>query len=214
MFVELIESLRCPREHDEAPLVASATRTEARHIVEGILGCPVCGAEFPVTDGVACFGEPAEPTEPESPSAEAAMRLAALLELTDARGFAILCGRWGAQADQIRRLADTALVLVNPPPGFGGEAAGIIRTRDVLPFAASSARAAALDAGMSEALVESAVGAVRAGGRVMGPIALALPVGVTEIVRDDRDWVGEKAGSPDRAPRLIPLARATRQERE
>jgi len=44
VFVELIEALRCPRPHEDAHLVASATRTEARHIVDGVLGCPVCGA--------------------------------------------------------------------------------------------------------------------------------------------------------------------------
>ena len=32
MFVELIESLRCPRDHEESPLIASSGRTVERHI--------------------------------------------------------------------------------------------------------------------------------------------------------------------------------------
>ena len=75
MFVELIELLRCPRPHEEAQLVASASRTEARHIVEGLLGCPVCGAEFRIVNGVVVFDEPAKGTRSERANAETAMRL-------------------------------------------------------------------------------------------------------------------------------------------
>jgi uncharacterized protein YbaR (Trm112 family) len=214
MFVELIESLRCPNEHEEAVLVASAVRTEARHILEGMLGCPVCGAEFPISDGEARFGLPPALPPATPPSVETAMRVAAFLELTDARAFALLCGGWGAHADQIRRLADTPLVLVNPPAGaaaaIGGSVAAVIRSSDVLPFAAATARGVALDRGMSPALIEAAVRATRAGGRVVGPNEIDLPANVAELVRDDRDWVGVKEESSERAPRLIPLTRASR----
>src|SRR5262245_13560594 len=98
MFVELIESLRCPRHLEsgaDAPhLVASATRSEARHIIDGVLGCPECGAEFPIVNGVVRFERAVRPTDDEQPSEDSAMRLAALLDLTDARWFALLCGRW------------------------------------------------------------------------------------------------------------------------
>ena len=61
MFVELIESLRCPRHLEgaaDAPhLVASTTRSEARHIIDGVLGCPTCNAEFPIVNGVARFDQ-------------------------------------------------------------------------------------------------------------------------------------------------------------
>jgi hypothetical protein len=209
VFVELIESLRCPRPHEEAPLIVSASRTESRHIVEGVLGCPVCASEFVIANGVARFDDPGMPTAREEPSAETAMRIAAFLELSDARGFALLCGRWGAHADQIRRLSDTPLVLVNPPGDLSADVAGAIATRDAVPFAASAARAAALDGAMSPALVASAVRAVRVGGRVLGPASLDVPDGVTELVRDDRVWVGEKTAAPEATPRLVPLTRAS-----
>ena len=211
MFVELIETLRCPRPHEEAQLVATASRTEARHIVEGVLGCPVCGAEFAIENGVARFGEPGEETGPETPDAETAMRLAAFLELTDARGFALLCGRWGAHADPIHQLAETQLVLVNPPRTVPVDvAAGVVVTGESMPFAAGAARALALDVPASRGFARSAVHAVRAGGRVVGPAALQLPEGVTELVRDERMWVGEKTAAPDATPRLVSITKAAR----
>jgi uncharacterized protein YbaR (Trm112 family) len=211
VFVELIETLRCPRPHEDAQLVATSSRTEARHIVEGVLGCPVCGAEFTITNGIARFGEPSEETRPEKPGAETAMRLAAFLELTDARGFALLCGRWGAHADAIHQLAETQLVLVNPPSSAPVDvAAGVVLLRDVVPFAAGSARALALDEPASRDFVRSAVRAVRAGGRVLGPATLELPEGVTELVRDERMWVGEKTAASDATPRLVSITKASR----
>ena len=211
MFVELIELLRCPRPHEEAQLVASASRTEARHIVEGLLGCPVCGAEFRIVNGVVVFDEPTKGIRSERASAETAMRLAAFLELTDARGFALLCGRWGAHADAILQLVDVKLVLVNPPPEMPSDvAAGVVVTRDAIPFAAGSARAVALDDDTSATFARSAVRAVRSGGRVVAPAALALPEGVTELVRDDRVWVGEKTAASDTTPRLVSIKKGTR----
>ena len=207
MFVEIIEQLRCPRPHDESPLVIAATRSEARHIRDGTLGCPVCSAEFVLADGVVTF-DTAPPAPPTAPSAESAMRLGAFLELTDARGFAVLCGRWGAHAGHLLGLAQTPLVLVNPPEiAVGLDVAAIIRTSGSLPFAAGSARAIALDdvAGFPDPT--DTVRVVRSGGRVMGPVSLAVPSGVAELVRDERDWVGTKRDEVQ-PPQLIPLRRA------
>jgi len=210
MFVELIEALRCPREHEETHLVASATRTDGRHIVDGILGCPVCRAEFVIKDGVARFDTPPSFTAFELPDAEVATRLAALLELTDARGFALLCGRWGVHAGLISQMTDTPLVLVNHSIAAPAHAAaGAIRAR-VVPFAQSSARALALDETCSWGVVVSGVRAVKPGGRVLGPITVAVPAGVTELVRDDRVWVGEKTAAPDQPSPLVSIARSSR----
>jgi hypothetical protein len=210
MFVELIESLRCPGLHEESALVASATHTDSRHIIEGTLGCPVCRAEFPIAGGVARFGDPARRASFETPSAEIAMRLAAFLDLTDARGFAILSGRWCSHADQIRRIAVTPLLLVNAPRGVVADVAGIIETRDTVPLAAGSARAAAIDDTLSAAEVDSLVRSIRNKGRLVGPVAAAVPTGVVELVRDDHVWVGEKSAPPEQAPRLVRLERSGR----
>jgi uncharacterized protein YbaR (Trm112 family) len=207
MFVELIEHLRCPRPHAESPLVASSSRSDERHIIEGVLGCPVCNAEFPITGGVARFGEPRRARSTPA-DAETAMRLAAFLELTDPRGFALLCGAWAAHTDAVALLAETPLVLVNPPTGASVEsAAGILFTDGIVPFASGAARAAAVDAAVD---ADSAVAVVRAGGRVLGPSELDVPAGVTEIVRDERMWVAEKTAAPNAAPRLVSIRKGSR----
>ncbi|MEK7401827.1 MAG: hypothetical protein AABZ80_05635 [Gemmatimonadota bacterium] len=194
MFVDLIEALRCPRPHDESQLVVAAGRVVDRHIMEGTLGCPVCGAEFKIVAGITQFEMPGRPTPAQEPDAELGLRIAAFLELTDAKGFAILCGTWGAQLDPIQRVADTPLLLVNPPTHYGGEPAGVVLC-DAVPLAASCARAAALDHDMAATQMASVVRAVRQGGRLIGPAALSLPAGVTEVARDETLWVGEKPGA-------------------
>ena len=210
MFVELLEYLRCPRPHEESALVVSATRTDARHVVDGVLGCPVCSAEFRVADGVAWFTEREPGGRAEPPSDAAAMRLAAFLQLTDARGVAALCGRFASHAGGIAALTDTPLVLVNAPAMDADVAASIV-VDDVLPFAAATLRAAAIDESTSAPLAASIVRAVRAAGRVAGPATTTVPADIIEIARDDQLWVAEKSAAPDTpAPRLVPIARAPR----
>jgi uncharacterized protein YbaR (Trm112 family) len=208
VYIELIEALRCPREHEESPLVATASRTDARHIVEGVLGCPVCRAEYPIRDGEALFGGDAV-REAVSADTVVGMRIAAFLELTEARGFAILCGHWAAHAEEVRQLSATPLVLINPPGRVDVRATGVVRVRGRAPVAARSARAAAVDESGDDALIASVVAAVRPKGRIIGAATFAVPEGVTELTRDDRTWIGEKSAAPeDPAPRLIALRKA------
>jgi hypothetical protein len=180
--------------------------------MEGILGCPTCGAEFPIRNGVAQFDTPPLLSAFEKPDAEVAMRLAAFLELTDARGFALLCGRWGVHVGILRQMTDAPIVLVNHSPAAPeAAAAGAIRSR-VVPFAESSARALAIDEVSPPEIVSSGVRAVKTGGRVLGPSTVAVPAGVMELVRDDRVWVGEKTAASDSppTPRLVNISRASR----
>ena len=193
MFVELIELLRCPHEHEESQLIAAATRTEARRVVEGTLGCPTCGAEFAIHHGVAHFGTPPAQAPNASASAEAAMRLAAFLDLSTSAGVAVICGEWSNHVEQLRRLTDVPLVLVNPPAEAARlDVAAVVEVADHFPFAAASCHAAALSREAPERLTTSIVRAIRPGGRVVARASLRLPDGVTEIVRDEREWVGER----------------------
>jgi uncharacterized protein YbaR (Trm112 family) len=208
VFVELIESLRCPNAHEVTSLVASAERTESRRIIDGTLGCPVCGAEFLIRDGILMMSVPRHTTTSEAASAEEAMRLAAFLELTDRRGFALLCGRWGAHASAIRDVSETPLVLVNPSLPAPEDVAGVVLSANQLPFAEGTARALALDDGLSRDTLSSALDSLRAGGRIVGPVGLPIPAGVTELTRDARAWVGEKKATPQATPPLVSLKRA------
>ena len=106
-FIPLVDSLRCIAGHEDTWLVASIERAEERDILAGMLGCPVCFAEYPIRDGIVCFGvDPAAATSDAAhlgdAGDDAAIRLAAALDLTDARMMAVLHGAWGALAPIVR----------------------------------------------------------------------------------------------------------------
>lgn len=194
MFIELVDALRCPAAHEESWLVASTTRMEARHIVAGTLGCPVCMAEYPIDEGVVDFrrgrASASAPRDREGP--EGSMRVAALLDLADASGFAVLLGVWGAIALELSTIVETPLVLVDPPAGMAGSPGiSVIRCDGALPLATGAARGIAIDsAGAARAL--DAVRVTRARGRVLAPGELNVPAGVRELARDEHVWVGER----------------------
>jgi uncharacterized protein YbaR (Trm112 family) len=195
MFIELVDALRCPVPHEESWLVAAAVRMEARHIVEGTLGCPVCSAEYPIRDGVVDFRRAGGSIEAASMAADAeqAVRLAALLNLADAQGFAVLLGAWGSHAHQLASIVETPLVLVDPPTDVvGAPGVSVLRCDGDVPLAMGAARAMAIDDG-SASRVASAVRATRAKGRVVAPVSVPVPEDVTELARDETMWVGERS---------------------
>jgi len=214
MFIELVDSLRCPRPHEDAWLVLGADRMGGRNVMDGVLGCPVCDARFPIANGIADLrtGAPGPAPDaapsPVAPDAEQAMRLAAFLNLGDARGYAVLAGQWTAQAAGVQAITDMHLLLVNPAPGvvIGDGTSGILAD-DRLPVAAGSAYGAALDRAASAALLAHAVLGVRPGGRMVAPVDLPLPEGVTALARDAALWVAERAAAP--GP-LVSLSRGGR----
>jgi uncharacterized protein YbaR (Trm112 family) len=213
VFIELVDALRCPRQHEESWLVLAASRIEARHIREGALGCPVCRAEYPIRGGIVDLR--VDPTV--APAARAgqaagapritdrvpAEHLAAMLNLGDALGFAVLVGAWGRHAAALLELAHVPpLLLVDPPPdvemlpGLSG-----VRADDVLPLAVGAARAVAADDDAPIRL-ESAAKATRAGGRLLGPAHAPVPDGVRALARDEHVWVGEREAPPSAFVRL------------
>ena len=189
----------------------AAERMVGRDVVEGTLGCPICRAEYPIAAGVAHFdgGEPGT-TQSELPDENEAVRLAALLDLTDARGYAILVGTTGSHAARLRELTDVQLLLVNPPPGaaMGAGVSGLTTdsASSSLPLAAASARAIALDDVATPAQLALAVIVASPGGRILAPLALTVPEGVTELARDDHQWVAERT-SAGRTSGIVKLQR-------
>jgi uncharacterized protein YbaR (Trm112 family) len=197
MFIELVDALRCPVSHEESWLVAAASRSEFRHIVEGTLGCPTCHAQYPIRRGVADFrrGATSISTREVMPDEGEAARLAAFLDLTDRAGFAVLLGEWSAHATILRGLVETPLIIVDPADGTEGEPGiSVIRCDGELPLAAGSARGIAIDGG-SEARIASAVRATRPKGRIVAAASLPRPAGTTELARDERAWVAERAAA-------------------
>jgi len=206
MYIDLVESLRCPRPHEKSALVGVFAHVDERDVVDGVLGCPVCRAEFAIRDGVVWFVDPDPRGEGVIQAADEAqaIRIAAFLDLTEPSGFAILHGRWAAHAPIINGLSPIHLVLIDPP-GELGRASGftVIRTDGAVPLAGRSAAAAAIDwpdppeADRERALATTAglAAAVRPGGRLMAPALAPVPENAHELTRDPFVWVAER-GAP------------------
>jgi hypothetical protein len=183
---------------------------EARHVQEGTLGCPVCHTEYAIRDGIVDLRLDAEKSAAPSKTRDGervtdhvtADALAAMLNLADALGFAVLVGDWGRHAEELLELEPVPpLLLVDPPadvvivPGLSG-----VRSGPVLPIATGAARGVAVD-GTDAARLASAAHAARAGGRVVAPAHAPVPEGVRELARDEHVWVAE------RMPPTSPLVR-------
>jgi hypothetical protein len=213
VFSELIESLRCVREHAPAQLVAVAEQVIDRHIRRGSLGCPTCLADYPVADGVADFRlgseGPALPPPKGRVEEELAIRAGALLGLAEPGGLVLLAGAWTQCAPELVALLEPVKVLaIDAAPGMAeGVGLSLARTAGVIPLRAASARGIALDAAhATPGYLESAAAAVAPNGRLVAPISVAVPTGFTELARDAREWVAERIT----APTVVPLSRAPR----
>lgn len=196
MFIELVETLRCVREHGESWLVASIDDLRERSIRAGTLGCPVCGARYPIIDGVADFsGGRCRPVSDALSSIEAsdlAMRAGAFLALGETRGTIVLGGGWARGAGDLVRSLDVRVIAVNASPEVEeSPAIALVKISDAIPMAARACAGAALDASFTREAYRSAQKVVRAGGRIVGVNAATPPDGVTVIAEDGSWWVGE-----------------------
>ena len=198
MYLELIDALRCTVAHQESPLIAAVSRRADRDIVSGMLGCPICHAEYPIEDGVAVFGETrgAAPDQPADryaePPDDLAVRCAAMLALYDPGGVVVLEGAWCLAAPELLEMTRTLILLVNPPSTVRrGHGIGAVRVGAALPLGPASVRGVALDGPAARSLVIAAARALKPGGRLIAPVAVELPSGVSERARDHRHWVAE-----------------------
>lgn len=215
MIVDLADALRCIRPHEPAALITSVDRLAGRQIITGSLGCPVCDARYPVIEGAAVFDaaslDRCRAARAVPPADEAGViRVGALLDLTDPAGWVLLEGAASAAGAALNALLDTAVVMLNPPGPVpaGGEVSVIYAP--VAPFSPGLVRGAALSPGVDPALADSVVNALRAGGRMMGPISVAVPAGVAELARDAHGWVGTRRAEPTTVP--VSLSRGRRQD--
>ena len=208
MFIPLVDILRCIRPHEDTWLVASIDRAEDRDIIEGTLGCPSCLAEYPIHEGIVWFDPRVARAEYRQPSEHDVVRLAAALDLVDPRMTAVLHGSWGAYAPMIRGVSPVPLVLVNPPEGIAsGDGVSIVLSATA-PIATGSLSAIALDAGADGAMIASLVKALRGGGRMVGPVTMALPDNLVEITRDSDLWVARLDAEATVSAPILPTRRS------
>jgi uncharacterized protein YbaR (Trm112 family) len=208
MFIPLVDMLRCTQPHEETWLVASIDRAEDRDIIEGTLGCPSCLAEYPIRDGIVIFDAGVERPAYRQPSEQDVVRLAAALDLVDPRMTAVLHGAWGAYAPMVRGVSPVPLLLVNPPEGIAsGDGASIVLAA-IAPIAPGSVNGVAIDAGASGPMIASFVWALRGGGRMVGPVTMALPDNLVEITRDSDLWVARLDAEPMVSAPILPTRRS------
>jgi hypothetical protein len=218
VIVDLADALRCIRAHEPAALITSVDRLDGRQIVTGSLGCPVCDARYPIIGGAAVFDAAsldrsrAAPPAP-APGEAGVIRVGALLDLTDPAGWVLLEGGISAVGAALHALLDTAVVLLNPPGAVPGGGDVSVIYAPVVPFSPGLLRGAALSHGVDPVLADSVVPALRASGRIMGPLSVSIPSGVAELARDAHGWVGtRRAAEPASVP--VSLSRGRRQESE
>jgi len=178
MHILLTDILSCPRCGPEFGLVLLADRVEERRVLEGRLGCANCREQYPVRGGeldARLSGETAgEPGGSSAPGAVgdagAAVRLAALLGLADARGTVLVAGPGAALAAEVAALVpELEVVALGAEPGGGEEEPGVSRVAAGagLPFRGRTLKGVALTGGADPALLAEAVRVLHPGARLV-----------------------------------------------
>ncbi|HEX9384479.1 MAG TPA: hypothetical protein VF908_13835 [Gemmatimonadaceae bacterium] len=212
MFIELLDLFRCINPHEDTWLVASFKTVTNRFVVDGTLGCPICSAQYPIVNGIADFG--ALPEMPrrkaERPAAihdreELATRAGAFLNATEPGATVVLGGAWADAALELTVMTEARVLAINPNAGAEeSETVGLLLVGSEIPVAPGSLLGVALDASFPAETVASAVKVVRAGGRIVGPVAIPPPSELAVLAQDEDYWVAQKA------PEVIKLSRAGR----
>ena len=199
MFIELIDLLRCTRPHEDCWLVAAFYEMRERRVIEGLLGCPVCSARYPITNGVAWFdvGPGARGEGAAAAPGTDGTRVAAFLNLVEP-GVVLLAGTWAGAADWLADLGSTVIGF-NSAAAAGIARVSHVRCDAIVPLARECLDGIALDSAQPE-LVESGARALKTGARMVAPAGAGVPDGMVEIARDESYWVAARQGGSASAP--------------
>lgn len=197
MFIELTDHLRCPADHPESFLVLVPDVMDGRRVLQGTLGCPICHAEYRITDGIADLGVAAQPPAP--PAAESTVDAAAILAflgLEGPGGYLGLVGDASRLAPGLQTLLPGVhLVAVNPPAGTLPTSELSLIWAPRMPLKARTLRGVvvgrpfASDAGWGADAVRSVLPGLRAAGQ--GPVPDV--VGFELLGSAEGWWVGRVA---------------------
>ena len=201
MHIELTEMLRCPEPHREEMLVLSTGEIKDRMVRSGLVGCPVCHKEYPISRGIVNFRRSkdrvAKGYSPPSPlpSADAA-NLQALLELSGPGGYVVLVGAAVRQAPRLSGLmAGIHFVGINPPPDMDEQSTlSLIYATEKVPLRTAVARGVVVgaDLAISPWLVEAHRVLLRGRRFVVENEEPELPIGLLKLAAEHGLWVGEK----------------------
>ena len=189
MHILLTDILSCPRCGPEFGLVLLADRVDERRVLEGRLGCPNCREQYPVRGGVLDArlsadraADAGESSDAAADDPGAAVRLAALLGLADARGTVLVAGPGAALAAEVAALVpELEVVALAAAPAEGEERPGVSRVaaRAGLPFRSRTLRGVALTGGADPALLAEGVRVLQPGARL---VVEGAPAGAAELL--------------------------------
>jgi hypothetical protein len=171
-----------------------------RLVVEAKLGCPDCGAEYFIRNGVAIFSgeESTDSVLQISPPDDAAVRIAAFLDLTGSGKIVLLAGDEATSAEALSELADARIIALNSPLGFQSplsERIAQVRARVPIPLALRSLDGVALDDAHSiPEIVSEAARLLRPRGRLLASARAALSPEFRELARDETHVIAEYVG--------------------
>ncbi len=208
MHIELTEMLRCPERHEEGFLVLSTGEMLGRMVRSGMLGCPVCGREYPIVKGVVRFsgggmrdaGSVAsrEPTHLASRISHPAdvQTLQALLDLSGPGGYVLLLGSAAQHAVGLAGLMGGIHFVGVNAPGDVEElpVLSLLDCEAMIPLQQTVARAAVVgpDRLGAEWLAEARRVLLPGRRLVIESERVAAPVGLTQLALGHGLFVGER----------------------
>lgn len=178
MHLLLTDRLVCPRCGQDFGLILLANEVRDQRVLDGDLGCPGCRQKYPVRRGFADLRGPVsmdgiEPDPPQRPSQEdsqEALRLGALLGVTEGPGTLLIQGPAAEHAQPLSSLLEgVEVVALDPGQREVEETEGVSRMAagSTLPFHSGSFRGALLSGGTTESEFREAYRVVAAPGRVV-----------------------------------------------
>jgi uncharacterized protein YbaR (Trm112 family) len=211
MHIELTEMLRCPESHREEMLVLSTGEVRDRMVRSGLVGCPVCHREYPISRGIVNFRRSRERVATEDsgsrprvaaysppsplPSADAST-LQALLELGGPGGYVVLIGAAVRQAARLSGMMDGIhFVGINAPPEIEEQSTlSLLYANEKIPLRTSMARGVVVGADLATSpwLVEAHRVLLRGRRFVVENEEPELPIGLVKLAAESGLWVGEK----------------------
>jgi uncharacterized protein YbaR (Trm112 family) len=208
MHIELTEMLRCPEAHPLDVLVLSTGEMIGRMVRSGVVGCPVCGREYRIVNGVVDFSgggmrdaasgasAPAAPPASRVPLPDETQTLQALLDLSGPGGFVVLLGAATRHAPGLAGLmGGIHFVGVDPPTGMEESLVlSLVRTPGIIPLRPAMARGVVAGGDRAGAAwLEEAQRVLLRGRRfVVEREDVEPPAGINRLAAGQGLWAGEK----------------------
>ena len=200
MFIELSEHLLCPQPHTtDSYCVLAPEEMDGRDVRSGLIGCPVCGREYAIVDGVADLGgdpwsEGAFTGAGPPPEADPGV-VHAFLGITTPGGYVVVVGSAAVLANEfLGRIEGVHPVAVNPPPEVDLDTqVSVVSALQRIPLRSAMARGVVV--GVEHCREPWLSECVRILSRRLRLVALSeavAPPGVERVVAGRGMWVGEK----------------------